>query len=322
MNNNAFLKLLFCVVKKLKLGINFDLIKSIKKSNLNYKQMIHFLKLIILLFLTSSCREFKKNEMIKNSEETKTLQILLIGTFHFENYNPENNGDLVNIKIPNVLTPKNQAELEKIAKRISIFNPDKIFVEYPFKKQEKLDSIYKLFPEHADFKNQKRNEINQIGFRVAKQLKHTKVYCMDMKTDFPYDSLLTQMKIAKQFDLIKKDEEELDKLEEKGNKLFNSDKTLSEIIYYFNEEEYRKNDINWYVNLANQGGDKENFVGAYIASEWYKRNLYMYSIIQKAVEKGDNKIMILAGSSHIGMFKEFISYNPEWKTVELKEIMK
>jgi 6-phosphogluconolactonase/glucosamine-6-phosphate isomerase/deaminase len=47
----------------------------------------------------------------------------------------------------------------------------------------------------------------------------------------------------------------------------------------------------------------------------------MYSIIQKSIEKKDKKIMILGGSSHIAMFKDFIDHNPEWKTVELKEIM-
>ena len=31
--------------------------------------------------------------------------------------------------------------------------------------------------------------------------------------------------------------------------------------------------------------------------------------------------MILAGASHIAIFKNFIDYNYKWKTVELKEIM-
>ena len=74
--------------------------------------------------------------------------------------------------------------------------------------------------------------------------------------------------------------------------------------------------------MANQAGKKDNFIGAYLASEWYKRNLYMYSLIQKSTSLKDDKIMILAGASHIGMFKDFIDKNPEWRTKELKEIMK
>lgn len=281
--------------------------------------MRYLLKLTFLALL-SSCQGTTENEII--IKETKKLEVLLIGTFHFANFNPENNGDLVEANIPDVLTSKNQLELEKIANSIKSFNPDKIFVESRFERQQKLDSVYNLFPEKANFKTKKRSETIQIGFRVAKQLKHDKVYGIDIRTDFPYDSLVKQMEAAKQFDLITKDNDELDKLEKMGNELFSSDKTLSEMMIYFNEDKYRKNDINWYVNLANKGGGKDNFVGAYLASEWYKRNLYMYSVIQKAIEKGDDKIMILSGASHIAMFKEFINYNPEWKTVELKDIIK
>ncbi len=48
------------------------------------------------------------------------------------------------------------------------------------------------------------------------------------------------MKKAKQFDLISKDEFELEKLEKSANELFSSDKTLSEIIFYYNQDKYRK----------------------------------------------------------------------------------
>ena len=144
---------------------------------------------------------------------------------------------------------------------------------------------------------------------------------MDIRTNFPFDSLMQQMEKAKQFNLIEKDSIDLARIEKTQNELFTSNKSLTEIFYYYNDPKERKEDINWYINLANQAGDDGNFVGAYLASEWYRRNLYMYSTIQKAIEKGDKKIMISAGSSHIAMFKDFIDYNPEWKTIELKEIM-
>ena len=31
--------------------------------------------------------------------------------------------------------------------------------------------------------------------------------------------------------------------------------------------------------------------------------------------------MVLAGASHIGVFKDFIDKNPEWQSVELEAIM-
>jgi len=270
-----------------------------------------------------SCQQVEKKKNIDepNENKSKKLEVLLIGTFHFANFDPENNGDVIEVNVPDVLTSENQKELENIANAIKIFNPNKIFLEYPFESQKTLDSIYASF-NITDFSKAKRNEIPQIGFRVAKLLKHNKVFAMDVKTDFPFDSLMLEMEKAKQYDLLTKDSLEVVKIVNFENELFSSDKTLSEILFYENDNTKRKEDVNWYISLANQGGEKGNFVGAYLTSEWYRRNLYMYSIIQKAIEKQDKRIVILAGASHIAMFKDFIDYNPEWKVVELKEIMK
>ncbi len=288
----------------------------------NYvKKMRKILTLGILIFFVS-CFEnesVEKNSFIETQNQFK-MDVLLLGTFHFANFNPENNGDVLEVNVPDVLTDDNQKELEKITELISEFKPDKIFLEYPYSKQNQLDSAYSKF-EVIDYSQTKRTEIIQLGFRVAKRLKHKKVYAMDYRTDFPYDSLINQMEKAKQFHLIEKDSIELDRIEKYENKMFASNKLLSEILFYNNDQENRKLDINWYLSVANQGGTKDNFVGAYLASEWYRRNLYMYSIIQKTIEKNDKKIMILAGASHIGMFKDYIDKNPEWKTTELKDIM-
>ena len=103
---------------------------------------------LLLFSILFSCKESQKakNEEEQKSVEKETLKVLLVGVFHFENFNPENNGDIVQKKVSDVLTSENQKELELIAKKISEFNPSKIFVEYPFKRQEKLDTTYQNFP--------------------------------------------------------------------------------------------------------------------------------------------------------------------------------
>lgn len=275
---------------------------------------------ILLIFISCSKEKSKELIDINNSQKDKSLNVLLFGTFHFANFNPKNNSDVVQVNISDVLSENNQKEIEKITNAIIKFNPDKIFIEYPVSKQRRLDSIYTNFST-SDYSQENRNEKIQIGFRLGKMLKHKKLFAMDYRTSFPYDSLVNQMKNAEQFDLLKKDSLDLARIEKNENKLFSSKKPLTDILYYHNDESYRKSDINWYLSVANQGGNKDNFVGSYLASEWYRRNLYMYSIIQKTVEKNDEKIMILAGASHIGMFKDFIDKNPEWKTTELKEII-
>ena len=97
--------------------------------------------------------------------------------------------------------------------------------------------------------------------------------------------------------------------------------SLTDNILRCNQDEDRKTDIGWYINCMNIAGKTDNFIGPFLVSEWYKRNIYMLSIIQKLTETTDKKIMILAGASHIGMMKEFLLLDKNYKIVELKDVL-
>lgn len=81
-------------------------------------------------------------------------------------------------------------------------------------------------------------------------------------------------------------------------------------------------DISFYTNLLNPAGKPDNFVGAYLVSEWYKRNFYIYSLIQKLTKPSDKKIMILFGASHVTLFKQFMDSDNRFNVVELKDLLK
>ncbi len=220
---------------------------------------------ILILFVACSDNKSEEKTITNNTQNQSKMNVLLLGAFHFANFNPENNGDVLEINVPDVLTNENQKELERIAKAISDFKPDKIFLEHRYSKQNQLDSVYNKF-KITDYSKAKRTEIIQLGFRTAKMLNHERVFAMDYRTDFPYDSLVNQMEKAKQFHLIKKDSLELERIEKFENEMFASNKLLSEVLFYNNEQDNRQSDINWYLSVANQGGSKDNFVGIILPS--------------------------------------------------------
>lgn len=245
------------------------------------------------------------------SAQTKKKQILLFGSFHFENPGL----DVAKVNTFNVMTDKSQKELEIITDKIKKFGPDKIFVEWNYQKQDKLDKFYakntdSLLKKDAD-------EIVQVALRAAKKLGHKKLYGIDYNdTDFPYDSLVKEMKAANQFDLIKKNEETMKHYETDFNTKITK-YTLTQLLLDTN-----KQDISWYLQTAIKGGKIDNFVGAFLVSEWYRRNLYMYALIQKLTDSKDNKIMVLLGAGHTSMIKEFVEHNPEYEIVELSTVLK
>jgi hypothetical protein len=95
---------------------------------------------------------------------------------------------------------------------------------------------------------------------------------------FPYDSLKKEMKIANQIELLKSMEE---------FPLSSTSKSLTARLLDLNTAKSRKENRSWYIKYANRGGDTDNFVGAYLTAEWFRRNLYMY---QKLTDTKDNMV--------------------------------
>lgn len=250
------------------------------------------------------------------SAQSKKKQILLIGTFHFENPGL----DVAKINTFNVMSDKSQKELENITNKIKQFGPDKIFVEWNYEKQDRLDKFYARNTDSLLHKN--ADERVQVALRSAKKLGHKKLYGIDYNnTDFPYDSLVKGMKEANQLDLIRKNEETMKRYETDQNQKI-AKYSLTELLLDINTKKSNEENISWYLETAIKGGKTDNFVGAYLVSEWYRRNLYMYALIQKLTESKDDKIMVLLGAGHTAMIREFVKHNSEFEIVELATVLK
>lgn len=93
-------------------------------------------------------------------------------------------------------------------------------------------------------------------------------------------------------------------------------------ILALNTPESRKDNSNWYIKYSNRAGGIDNFIGADLTSEWYKRNLYMYSMIQKLTTTSDDQVVLLLGSGHVSIIEKFIRDDDRFEIVELKDILK
>ncbi len=256
----------------------------------------------------------------------KQKEVLLIGTFHFNNPG----ADIAKTDKFNVLTEKSQQELQILAERIKAFAPDKIFVEWDFADAAALDSLYafyvtdnyfshveKRFPTSAFYKE---NEIFQLAFRVAKLCGHTKVFGIDTQTDFPFDSLLLAIDRAKQTALKERIFQRINQFEVTANanqKKFG----LTRLLLEYNKQQERDFNLGSYITMFNAAGTLADFTGPDLVASWYKRNLLMYSFVQKLTEPTDDKIMILAGAGHAALFKQFIDLDEQFKVVELQTVL-
>lgn len=256
-------------------------------------------------------------------------QALLIGTFHFHNPGM----DAVKTNTFDVMSVASQKELEHITDQIGKFHPDKIFVEWDYKDQKSLDSLYQLYTAgtydafvEAKYKGKKnynfykKNEIIQLAFRAAKKVGLKQLNAIDYRMGLPFDTVMKVINTAGQTGLMNEINTAIAEQGKLANKKI-SKLNLTALLEDNNTPAYRTMNNGLYIKYFNRAGLQDNFAGADGVTAWYKRNLYMYSMIQKATAPQDQRIMILLGSGHVSMIKKFIDDEQIFKVVELKDLL-
>ena len=103
---------------------------------------------------------------------------MIVGTFHFSNPGQDQH----NVQADDVLTPTRQNQLQSISKSLLRFHPTVVAVEWP---AELVNERYAKF-KTGDLPVS-RNEVVQLGFRLAKDAGIQSVYGIDVDGDFPYE---------------------------------------------------------------------------------------------------------------------------------------
>src|SRR5262249_36777547 len=116
-------------------------------------------------------------------------EVMVLGTYHMAN--PGH--DMFNLKADDVLAPKRQAEIAEVMAVLKKFNPTKIAVE-------RTVGDSRITKDYADYlagtHELTRNEIEQLGFRLAKTLGHKTVYAVDVDGEFPYQHVVNYAKAS------------------------------------------------------------------------------------------------------------------------------
>jgi hypothetical protein len=277
--------------------------------------------LILTMTVLLGCQ--KETTIEKKDATSDKKEALLIGTFHYNNPG----ADVAKTKSFDILNEKSQLELDQISSKIKRYNPAKIFVEWPYQEQNELDSLYQLYRSGKYFSNDsltdfyKKNEIFQLAFRIAKINNLDKVYAIDYtETEFPYQEVMNDIESNNQTALKEKIEQAIANFTRDFDSMINSGASLTALTLALNTKEmkFASNDLH---NMFSAAGAPEEFTGVYLTSEWYKRNLYMWSLIQKHTSDSDKRIMVLTGMSHTAMLEWFIKENRDWKIKEVKDVI-
>ena len=227
-------------------------------------------------------------------------QVMLVSSFHLAN----NNRDLINMQIEDVLAHHRQEEIEQLVDNLARWRPTKIVLEWPRSDQDGLDQRYRAYLDGRLDLSAKEQE--QIGFRLARALGHTRVYAVDWNGSFPGEPT--------DYDFLKWAQENgqgerVSALVDGGQERLDRQAALmrqqSIVDWYLdlNQPEAREQDHRVYFDLATFGNNDRN-PGASWVGGWYGRNLRIFNNIRDVLEP-DDRMLILYGSGHTFLLDRF-----------------
>jgi hypothetical protein len=230
------------------------------------------------------------------TEPATPAKVMLLGLFHFDNPGL----DAVRYEPLDVMQPQAQAYLVALSERLARFAPTRVLLEYPAKSDELINQRYAAF-RSGEF-TLPRNEIYQLGFRVARLMQHARVHGFDAAAppqdiklwDYLARDPVTERRLL---DLISAESARLQQLHRSGS--------LQDILRLSNSAEEDRRNKGFYMLLNPVAAATREFHGADASADWWHRNLRMYALVQEHAAPGE-RVLVIAGSGHTAILRDLL----------------
>jgi len=213
-----------------------------------------------------------------------------------------------------VLDEPYQSEIISIARAIEKFDPTIICVERVPERQQYTDSLFSLYLEGS--LEPGKNEIYQLGFRIARNLNLPGVYCVDDQGRH-YDNINElfgdSARLARFGDYYRNSPDSIYRVPNPSGKVSS---ILDELIH-MNNPEYISDRLSLYLltqfKYEEEPGD---FTGVdFETGRWYNRNLRIFRNIQRIPQSPDDRILLIIGAEHLNLLNLFFDVSKEYELV-------
>jgi hypothetical protein len=243
-------------------------------------------------------------------------QVLLLGTFHFDNpgrdaYKPRHDA--------NVLSPARQREVGDVVAHLAAFRPTRVAVEWSRERQGALDSLYREY--RAGRLPPRAGEVFQLGFRLAAQLGHERVYAVDVER---HQALLDAVMP------YERDLEAADSADVWGPRYrriyawedsVKTTRSLREQLRYMNAPATARRGHGAYLVGYFKGGGDTSYVGPDFVAGWFDRNLRIFRNLQRLTGGPAERLLVIYGAGHLATLRHFVESSPEYRLVEAERYL-
>lgn len=255
--------------------------------------------LILYASLVSVARSAPQRLPADRLEGPPVAEVLVLGTYHMGNPGR----DIFNMEADDVLAPKRQAEIRELLDVLIRFRPTKIAIE-----ADSSSPKIEQYQEHLAGKYELgRDERDQIGFRLGKDLNLPKIYGIDADGDFPFLAVQDYAKAHGREKELKSLMAQAGKAVEEENEFLKSH-TVLQMLLRMNSGEAVRQGLAGYALFAHFG-EEYNYPGVRLLTEWYQRNMRIHTHLLNILEPGD-RMLVIFGAGHLGLLRQAVEADP------------
>jgi hypothetical protein len=218
-------------------------------------------------------------------------EIILVGSFHFELY-------------PDVIQEKEDDVLE-LVDYLAKFQPIKILLEWEQSQNKQLNERFQSIED--DFQI---NEMEQIGFRLAKKLNHEEVFAIN------WEGHLTQEDMTCLFEAINNEYPVIQNILTTYRELVTNIDLNTKLMYSFqklNEKRLVDELERLYLSFATVEINKDS-IGMNVLKKWMERELTIFKNILQVESKTNDRMLLLIGGDHLWMLRKLFE-GIGWKVI-------
>jgi len=225
-----------------------------------------------------------------------------------------------------VRSPARQRELDHVLTKLAAWKPTRIAIEQDVDRQRRLDSLFTRYP--GDGLDTLRNEIYQIGFKLAKRLGLSGVAAVDADAR-QLDSAMTEQEWGNRQKALVRGPLSATNWDARFTALYRADdslktiRSLSETLIYVNSPErlttgHGHNLVN---NLLN--GTPGDYFGADgFVSAWYNRNIRIYSNFVRLIRTPEERVLVIIGAGHVPILRHLMQSSPVVRLDEVSAVLR
>lgn len=232
-------------------------------------------------------------------------QVMVLGTYHMDNPGR----DYANPTVDDVLAPRRQAEIEAVVRALAEFRPTRIAIEATPSRDSLHNARYSAY--RAGSYRLGRNEIDQIGYRLAAMLGHERVYPVDYTLDMDVGGTMQwaaqngqaalAQRMGSTIQAIVTEMNARMPVESVGGILADANSARADSLHGL------------YLVMATVGRGSV-YRGADEVANWYARNLHIYANIARVAQPGE-RVLVIMGSGHRPLLRQFVAESPELELV-------